>query len=129
MSLLRPGIIKQHILKPILCLLAFQKEVLKKTGNPIPQNTMYTTVKTLLERVAPVMIDCAAVQEVLKFIDDAVLGLGEINEEVPHAVEKGMKLLLILSLTYPGSFQNEEVFTHLMSFVKHDEDVVCKCFI
>ena len=72
-----------------------QKEVLKKTGNPIQQNYLYTNVKMILERVAPVMIDCNAVKALMKFIEDAVNGLGEICDEVPDAIEKGMKLLLV----------------------------------
>ena len=72
-----------------------QKEVLKKTGNPIPSNYLYTHVKMILERVAPVMIDSTAIKALMKFIDDAVCGLGEICDDVPDAIEKGMKLLLV----------------------------------
>ena len=64
-------------------------------GNPIPQNHIYGNVKLLLERVAPVMIDKAAIQVLMDYIEDGVRGVGEITEEVPHATENGMKLLKV----------------------------------
>ncbi|KAK2159284.1 hypothetical protein LSH36_155g04017 [Paralvinella palmiformis] len=102
----------------------YVKEVLKKMGNPIPQNHLYTHVKMLLERVAPVMIDNQAVVSLMKIIDDSICGLNEIGDDVMNASEKGLKLLLLLARMYPGSCQSEEVYAQLMAFVKHDDDTV-----
>ncbi len=72
-----------------------QKEILAKMGNPVPQNYKYGNVKTLLGRIAPVMIDSIAIKALMKFIDDAVNGIGEMVEDIEEPVEKGMKLLLV----------------------------------
>ena len=64
-------------------------------GNPIPQNHLYTHVKMLLERVAPVMIDNQAIVALMKIIDDSIRGLNEIGDDVMNASEKGLKLLLV----------------------------------
>ena len=68
---------------------------MKKLGNPTPQNYVYSTVKVLLERIAPVMIDSVAIQELVSFVSDAVKGTGQICDEIPNATENGMKLLLV----------------------------------
>ena len=68
---------------------------MKKLGNPTPQNYVYSTVKVLLERIAPVMIDSVAIQELVSFVSDAVKGTGAICDEIPNATENGMKLLLV----------------------------------
>ena len=138
-------------------------------GNAVPTNGLYTNVKTLLERVAPVMIDMDAMDALVAYLDDAVNGLQEINDDIPDVVEKGMGLLAVcccgafmfakpddlfianhlclgtqhvrlvhvhvhlmlglfqlLSIIYPGAFQSEDIYTKLISFVKNDNDVVCK---
>ena len=41
------------------------------------------------------MIDSMAILELLKLIDDAVDGDEKISDDVPHAVENGMKLLKV----------------------------------
>ena len=35
-------------------------------------------------------------------------------------------LFQLLSIIYPGAFQSEDIYTKLISFVKNDNDVVCK---
>jgi len=76
-----------------------QKDVLRKLGNPVPQNAMYMTVKILLERTAPVLIDGLAITSLLKLVDNAVASKMSSDEtaiiDVPNAVESGMKLLLV----------------------------------
>ena len=34
--------------------------------------------------------------------------------------------LQALSIVYPGAFQSEEVFSQLITFLKHEDDSVCK---
>ncbi|KAK2179962.1 hypothetical protein NP493_464g01004, partial [Ridgeia piscesae] len=100
------------------------KEIMKKVGNPVPSNVMYNTVKVLLERIAPVMIDSIAIQDLVTFVSQAVKGSGDICDDIPEATENGMKLLLLLSSVYPSCFQKEEVYRHLSVFVKDEDDVV-----
>ena len=64
-------------------------------GNPAMTNHMYATTKALLERVAPVQIDVLAIKALMKYIDDAVRGLGEICDEIKNAQEIGMKVLVV----------------------------------
>ena len=68
---------------------------MKKLGNAVPGNLIYNNVKVLLERIAPVMIDSIAVQELVTFVSNAIKGTDEICDEIPEATEKGMKLLLV----------------------------------
>jgi hypothetical protein len=72
-----------------------QKEILQKCGKCVSGNVYYANVKTLLERVAPVMIDKEAIDSLVNFMDDAINGLNEISDEIPDVVEKGTKLLYV----------------------------------
>ncbi|KAK7496569.1 hypothetical protein BaRGS_00012221, partial [Batillaria attramentaria] len=104
------------------------KEVLRKVGTPPGQNQFYyNLVKSLLERVAPVMIDTAAIQELVKQVKELLSGFGPLADTVDNASEKGIKLLMILSHAYPHCFKSSEVFEDFLSFLKHDDDIVCDC--
>lgn len=72
-----------------------QKEILSKCGKGVSGNLFYSNVKTLLERVAPVMIDQEAIEAIVFYLDDAINGLNLIGDEVPDVLEKGMKLLFV----------------------------------
>ncbi|XP_064607690.1 sister chromatid cohesion protein PDS5 homolog B-like [Liolophura sinensis] len=100
------------------------KEVLKKVGNPNPQNVYYTTVKALLERTAPVMIDKMAIQMVVHHVSDVVVGISDMAEGIPKAGEKGMQLLLALSWAFPKHFDADEVFGQLIVFLKNEDDII-----
>lgn len=96
LSMLLPSIFFGDVTVSIL-----QKDVLRKLGNPVPQNTLYMTVKVLLERTAPVLIDGFAVTALLKLVDNAVssktsaVDPSDAAVDVPNRVESGMKLLLV----------------------------------
>lgn len=80
----------------VLYILSSQKEVLKKVGCPPGQNTFYyNLVKSLLERVAPVMIDSSAVLHLVKLVDELITGRGPLADLVDNAPSKGIKLLLV----------------------------------
>jgi sister-chromatid-cohesion protein PDS5 len=105
------------------------KDILKKLGNPVPQNSLYMTVKSLLERMAPVLIDGFAVVSLLKLVDSSIKSkLGDetldVTVDIPKAVESGMKLLLLLSSVYPVCFQQGSVYEILLTFFQHDDDKV-----
>ena len=119
-------------------------------GNAVPTNQLYTNVKTLLERVAPVMIDNLAITALVEHLHDAITGTINLRKEVPDIIEKGMKLLLVryrfvcghsklswcgetllfvvqvLAMVYQGAFQDEEIYQRLIAFVKNNNEVVCK---
>lgn len=76
--------------------LCSQKDVLRKLGNPTPQNTLYMTVKILLERTAPVLIDGLAIGSLIKLVSSAITTSSKDEfSDMPRAVESGMKLLLV----------------------------------
>ena len=79
----------------VLCIL--QKEILKKLGGPGPgqQNLFYNSVKSLLERIAPVMIDSEAIDQLVKHVDESVRGLGLITDGIDSPGEKGVRLLMV----------------------------------
>lgn len=78
-----------------------QKDILKKlgggsAGSSQAQLMLYNTIKSLLERVAPVMVDSSAISVLVKHIDDAVKGQGTISDGILKAGEKGAHLLLVI---------------------------------
>ena len=89
-------------------MLYLQREILKKLGGPAQgtQNVYYNTIKSLLERVAPVMIDASAVDKLVNHVDDSVRGLGIITEGIDNAAEKSVKLLVV---SWVGLKQNKHL--------------------
>ncbi|XP_071490773.1 LOW QUALITY PROTEIN: sister chromatid cohesion protein PDS5 homolog A-like [Diadema antillarum] len=101
-------------------------EVMKKFGNPKNPSPMYETMKTLMERIAPLLIDSAAIEEVVKLVAaqangtaDEVEGLTERRLE-----ERGLKLLQILALVYPRGFSTKESYEKLSHLLQIGEDNV-----
>ena len=78
----------------------FQKEILKKIGCTAgTPNILYQLVKTLLERVAPVMVDALAVDHLVLAVSELVAGVEEeLSNMVDAAEQKGVKLLLVRGL-------------------------------
>jgi len=74
---------------------------LKKLGNPVPQNAVYMTVKALLERMAPVLIDGMAVASLLGLVDTSIKSSLNDEDEAETVIDAddpvgaGMKLLLV----------------------------------
>ncbi|KAK3099941.1 hypothetical protein FSP39_012194 [Pinctada imbricata] len=102
------------------------KEILNKLGGPGPgqQNLFYNSVKSLLERIAPVMIDAEAIDMLVKHVDESVRGLGIMTEGIDSAAEKGVRLLMALSSVYPYYFKSDETFEFLLSFLRNDDEAV-----
>ena len=70
---------------------------MKKFGNPKNPSPIYETIKTLMERVAPLMIDSSAVKELISMVAKHLNGEGEeYDEEVDEtATVRGLKLLQV----------------------------------
>ncbi|KAL5012757.1 hypothetical protein ScPMuIL_011308 [Solemya velum] len=100
------------------------KEILKKIGggNPSHQNTLYNTVKYLLERTSPVMIDSSSMDILVEYVNESVQGLGMITDGIDGAAEKGVRLLSALSWVYPYYFNSDETYGNLLTFLKHEDD-------
>lgn len=48
-----------------------------------------------MERIAPVMFDAAAIEMLVKHVDETVRGLGIITDGIDSAAEKGVRLLVV----------------------------------
>ena len=73
-----------------------QKEVLRKVGSPTGSNQpYYSLMKSLLERVAPVMIDDQAITDLVALVRELIVGSGPIAEMVENSSGKGIQLLLV----------------------------------
>ncbi|XP_070552644.1 sister chromatid cohesion protein PDS5 homolog B-like [Ptychodera flava] len=100
------------------------KQIMMKIGNPKQVTPFYESVKTLLERIAPLMIDSMAVSALCKLVQDQIEGVGEDFDDVSEedtVANRGMKLLLALSGTSPGSFRSEESYGHLISLLRKED--------
>ncbi|XP_012945070.1 sister chromatid cohesion protein PDS5 homolog A-B isoform X1 [Aplysia californica] len=102
------------------------KEILKKIGcTSGTPNLLYQLVKTLLERVAPVMVDALAIDHLVLSVSELVAGVEEeLTRKVDTADQKGVKLLLTLAYYFPHYFKSVEIFENFLTFVKNDDDVV-----
>lgn len=98
------------------------KEILKKLGNPVMTNVYYMTVKQLLERIAPVLIDASAVKELINLVSESLGGECSIEDIGPLAAERGLKLLHALSTVFPGSFQQDGIYASLIRFLELDNE-------
>ena len=86
--------------------LYLQKEILKKIGcNVGHPNFLYNLVKSLLERVAPVMIDAVAIEKLVKHIDQVLNGQSEVMNGVENAGEKSVELIFVSSICHPPHSQ------------------------
>ncbi|XP_023237020.1 sister chromatid cohesion protein PDS5 homolog B-like [Centruroides sculpturatus] len=94
------------------------KEILKAVGPPVQMNSFYMTIKQLLERVAPVMIDHSGIKQLIFYVKNSLLNNGEIDKELGlyNSAHRGLQLLHTLSFVYPGSFHGEEIFNELLNF-------------
>lgn len=59
-------------------------------------NIFYQLVKTLLERIAPVMVDALAVDHLVLAVSERVAGVDEeLRDAVDGGEQKGVQLLLV----------------------------------
>nr|XP_054754844.1 sister chromatid cohesion protein PDS5 homolog A-like [Lytechinus pictus] len=119
----------QQVISPkALCKKAIQGvgEVMKKFGNPKNPSPLYETMKTLMERIAPLLIDSAAIEEVVKLVAAQANGTADEVEGVSERVveERGLKLIQILALVYPRGFSTKECYEKLIHMLQMGEDNV-----
>ncbi|CAM1154204.1 PDS5A (predicted), partial [Pycnogonum litorale] len=111
------------------------KEVLKACGMPVMTNSFYTTIKQLLERVAPMVVDRDGVLQVIGYIEGCISSGGVEDPEpvvelltqkvsASQQAERGLRLLLTLTSVFPMVFQSEDVILPLIKFLDAEEGVV-----
>ncbi|XP_033631571.1 sister chromatid cohesion protein PDS5 homolog A-B-like [Asterias rubens] len=113
----------------VTCKRALQSvgEVMKKFGTTGTQKTpTYDTLKTLMERISPLVVDANAVKELVTIVYDHVEGIAdEFEDRAEEQTEvRGLKLLQILSMVFPNAYRSEGCFSQLISMLKHDDDTV-----
>ncbi|OQR67831.1 sister chromatid cohesion protein PDS5B-like [Tropilaelaps mercedesae] len=98
------------------------KEVLKSLGLPVQTNSFFVTIKQMLERVAPVVVDSTGIKQILGYVQDSLQGTGEIDIQcnVPQSAYRGLELLHTLSGVFPNAFMNEEIFETIYHFLGFD---------
>ncbi|XP_078602291.1 sister chromatid cohesion protein PDS5 homolog A-B-like [Branchiostoma floridae x Branchiostoma japonicum] len=102
------------------------REIQKKIGHfgqKGPASPFYDTVKNLLEKVSPLIIDPSAVDQLFKLLNDTMEGLGD-EDLGDSGQERGLQLILMLSPIYPESFQSEDIFGQLLSYLKKENPIV-----
>lgn len=102
------------------------KDILKKIGvTPGVANFLYQMTKSLVERIAPVMVDALAIDHLVLAVSEKVASIDDDGKDLMEAgVQKGVQLLLTLSYYFPYYFKSLEIFENFLSFVKNDDDVV-----
>ncbi|GFO14487.1 sister chromatid cohesion protein pds5 homolog b [Plakobranchus ocellatus] len=101
------------------------KEILRKIGcAPGTLGALYQLVKTLLERIAPVMVDSLAIDHLVLEVSEMMAGVQEDIAAVDGAEQKGVQLLLVLSHCFPSYFESVEIFENFLTFVRNDDDVI-----
>ena len=101
--------------------------ILKKLGSPIMTNLYYGTIKSLLERISSVMIDREAIQHLVGLVKEAVKNgaiLSEMELSAPVAVERGLRLLLVLAFVHPSHFLYTDIMKELLILIKEDMESV-----
>nr|CAI5853212.1 unnamed protein product [Callosobruchus analis] len=101
--------------------------VLRKLGPPVMTNLYYNTVKMLLERISSVMIDHEAIRLLIGYVEDCLRGGNTIEEVGLHpatAGERGLRLLVMLSVVFAPHFQHDDVLERLMDLLKLDDESV-----
>ncbi|XP_019881586.2 sister chromatid cohesion protein PDS5 homolog B isoform X1 [Aethina tumida] len=101
--------------------------VLKKLGAPVMTNLYYNTVKMLLERISSVMIDHSAIRLLVGYVDDCLRGGNTIEEVGLHpatAGDRGLKLLIMLSVVFPCHFIYQDVLEQLMTLLSLEDETV-----
>ena len=70
---------------------------MKKFGNPKNPSPIYETIRTLMERISPLMIDSSAVKELIAMVADHLDGKGEEydEEQDESPTVRGLKLLQV----------------------------------
>ncbi|MCL4115786.1 UNVERIFIED_CONTAM: hypothetical protein GTU68_048938, partial [Idotea baltica] len=96
--------------------------ILKKLGQPVMTNLYYNTIKMLLERISNVMVDRHALEVLVSLVEGSLKAddnmLDELQLPSDIAIEKGLKLLFVLSFVYPAHFLHEDILAQLIGLLK-----------
>ncbi|KAL1497514.1 hypothetical protein ABEB36_008461 [Hypothenemus hampei] len=98
--------------------------VLKKLGAPVMTNLYYNMVKMLLERISSVMIDHEALGILIRYVEDCLRGgnsIEEIGLNPATAGDRGLKLLVMLSVVFPSHFHHSDILEDLMDLLRLDD--------
>lgn len=102
-------------------------EVLSKLSQLNVTNLYYKTVKTLLQRIASVIVDRASIKYFIYIVQDFLDGRSTIEGvSLPpkSAGERGLKLLTVLANIFSVHFQHDTTLRCLIDLLNCDEEFV-----
>lgn len=136
------GMIKESSLRELLktcvnpnvgCSNVFKavSDVVVRLGSKHP---VLETLKALLDRAAPLLVDENCIKALFKLVKDAIEGLADDEDDeyewhessgIKPVGKKGLALLLGLAGVFPSQFQNDDTFQQLLVFLKNkDQEIV-----
>lgn len=106
-------------------------DVVVRLGSKHP---VLETLKALLDRAAPLLVDEQCIKALFKLVKDAIEGLADDEDDeyewhessgIKPVGKKGLALLLGLAGVFPSQFQNDDTFQQLLVFLKNkDQEIV-----
>lgn len=106
-------------------------DVVVRLGSKHP---VLETLKALLDRAAPLLVDEHCIKALFKLVKDAIEGLADDEDDeyewhessgIKPVGKKGLALLLGLAGVFPSQFQNDDTFQQLLVFLKNkDQEIV-----
>lgn len=71
------------------------REILKSLGFPVQTNSFYMTIKQLMERIAPIMIDHQGLLMLFNYVSDSLIGDGELDAQMNlhNSAVRGLHLI------------------------------------
>ncbi|GBM49507.1 Sister chromatid cohesion protein PDS5 B [Araneus ventricosus] len=102
------------------------KEVLKFVDKEYAAGVYYNTIKLLVERIVPVLLDKESVKYLVSMAKNSIIDDGEIEAELKleNSDAKGIDLINALANTYPHYFVDEELFSNLVQILDARQDDV-----
>ncbi|XP_055949613.1 sister chromatid cohesion protein PDS5 homolog A-A-like isoform X2 [Argiope bruennichi] len=104
------------------------KEILRFLGEPALSNVYYTSIKQLLERIVPVLLDKTSLKYLVFIARDSILGDGVIEAELnlENSGQKALELINALANTYPHYFMDEQLFSTLVEFLQTNDPITAE---
>lgn len=101
--------------------------IFRHLGSPVMTNLYQNTIRRLMERASSVIVDAEAVWALLQLVQDALKGgdtISDLDLDSDTAGEKGLKLLLALSFTFPAHFNHKDTIKGILNCLEVKQDYV-----
>ena len=101
--------------------------IYRHMGTPVMTNLYLNTVRRLMERGSSVIIDADSVWALLQLVQDVLRGgdtIAELDLDPDTAGEKGLRLLLVLTWTFPAHFNHKDTIKGILNCLEVKQDYV-----